>query len=375
VNLRNLLLCLSAAITLGCRARVPARTSTIPLRTSTIPRFRGELDSADARFTKGLHYDPVDVALAWTRAGTIIVAHYEHYSLADVFSGTCAGSGIFAVPAGGGPVSPLVVGRPVCEAFPRQYGVAVDPSANWLVYSVSIPPNNSALVKLSLRTKTVHVLSTGCRAYLQNPSVSPDGRFISAIGICRSREQPDWATYILRSDGSELRGLALDVPIDQSAPGWSPDGTRLIVAGSAQLLIVDTAGSKRQIPLMVDTAGTQRRLPKSATFLAWSPDGEWLAYGSGPTIQLVRPTGTEPHEVFRNREQGTYRRGWADVPEGMVAGPIVWSPDSKSLVFSRVFDNGISIWRLDLEHARLSQLTVPDHDQTAGRAHVISNPK
>src|SRR5215510_10604035 len=268
MNLRDLLLCLSAVSALGCRARVPARTPDVPRRTSTIPRFRGELDSTEARFTKTAHYDPVDIALAWTRADTIIVAHSEHYNLADVFGGFCPGSGIFAVPAGGGPASPLVVGKPVCEAFPRQYGVAVDPSASWLVYSVWTPPNNSPLVRLDLSTNVRHMLCTGCRVYLEKPSISSDGRFIAAIGLCRSHEQPDWAAYILRSDGSELRDLAPDVPIGQSAPAWSPDGTRLIITDSTQLLIVDTAGTKRQIALMVDSTVTQRRLPKYDSFLA-----------------------------------------------------------------------------------------------------------
>lgn len=315
---------------------------------STIPRFRGDLDSVDGRFVEGMNYDPTDIALAWTDTGTIIVAHAERYSSADVFSGTCAGSGVFAVPSNGGTPKPLVVGASVCDAVLKSQGLAVDPSAQWLVYSVHLLPNNSGLVRLDLRTARAETLSTGCRVYLDHPSISRDGRLIAAIGLCRNREQPDWGAYVLRADGSGLRDVAHGIPFAETAPAWSPDASQLLLGGPTGLVIADTSGK-------------HRRIGANGGLLSWSPDGQWVAFSSGAVINVTRPTGADLRAVFRNQERGTFSRGWGPRPEGLVAGPLVWSPDSKALAFSRQFDQGISIWRVDVASAQVTQVTAPDH--------------
>lgn len=341
MSLRAIRLAVLAVILASCRA--PDQHGA-----STIPRFRGELDSADGRFVEGMNYDPADIALAWSDTRTIIVAHAERYSSADVFSGTCAGSGVFAVPPSGGPAKPLVVGASVCDAVLRSQGLAVDPSARWLVYSVHLLPNNSGLVRLDLRTARPETLSTGCRVYLDHPSISRDGRLIAAIGLCRNRQQPDWGAYVLRSDGSGLRDLAPGTPFVETAPAWSPDGSQLLLGAPTGLVIADTSGKLR-------------RIAANGGLLSWSPDGQWVGFSSGAAISVARPTGSDLRPVFLNKERGTFSRGWGPTPEGLVTGPVVWSPDSKSLAFSRQFDRGISIWRLDLASARLTQVTAPDH--------------
>src|SRR3712207_3481560 len=88
-GMRRLLL---ALLLLGCH-RFDAESQATP-----IPRFAGEPDSSKRRHIGGMNYDPVDKPLAWPRAETLLVAHAEHYSSADVVSSTCGGSGIFAVP-------------------------------------------------------------------------------------------------------------------------------------------------------------------------------------------------------------------------------------------------------------------------------------
>lgn len=295
-----------------------------------------------------MNYTPVDIALAWTNADTIIVAHSESYNYADVYSETCAGSGIFMVSATGGLVRPVAVGSAVCDGLFLDEGIAIDPSGNWLVYSARTLPNNSVLVKLMLRTGHADTLPIACHPYLEHPSVSPDGNAIATIGLC-NRKQRDWGAYVLHSDGSGLRDLAEGVGFKETAPAWSNDGTQLLLDGDSGLVITNLKGALR-------TLATDSRVH----FLSWSPDGQWVAYGSDSTIKISHPDGSNPRQVFRNAEHGTFARGWGPLPEGLVAGSLVWSPDSKSLAFSRQFDRGMSIWRLDLESGDVSRITAPD---------------
>src|SRR5207245_3094179 len=134
---------------------------------------------------------------------------------------------------------------------------------------------------------------------------------------CRDREQPEWGAYVLRSDGSDLRDLAPGFPFTETAPAWSPSGSELVISGKRRLIIAAIAGPRRVLPL-------------EGAHVSWSPDGQSIAFSMGETIRIARPNGTQSREVFRNQERGTYSRGWGPYPEGLVAGPIVWSPDSKS---------------------------------------------
>lgn len=65
----------------------------------SIPKYRGPvspLETLSVSFP-GMHYDPVDTPLLWTRTGEIVIAHGERYSSGDVIGATCGGSGIFVL--------------------------------------------------------------------------------------------------------------------------------------------------------------------------------------------------------------------------------------------------------------------------------------
>jgi Tol biopolymer transport system component len=296
------------------------------------------------------NYDPVDTPLAWTAAGGLVSARLEQYSSADVYTSTCRGSGLFAVADGESPGRPLAVGAPVCQALRRDEGVAIAPDGTWAVFSEWVEPNTSRLARLHLATDRVDALDTGCAVYLQNPAISPDGARIAAVGLCRDREQPDWSLYVMNSEGSGLRPLADGVA--EQAPSWAPDGQRLTASGNGQVLVLDAAGGERR-------AVTRGAAP------AWSPDGAWIAFlDSVPGgargargIFVVRVDGSGRGEISRNREHGSYERVWGPRPEGEPVSGLVWSPDSRWIAFSRRFDAGTFVWRVEVATGRTEPVT------------------
>ena len=51
--------------------------------------------------------------------------------------------------------------------------------------------------------------------------------------------------------------------------------------------------------------------------------------------------------------------GWRfNVRGGKAFGPLFWSPDAKWLAFSRKFEDGASIWRVEISTGSVERLTV-----------------
>jgi hypothetical protein len=81
----------------------------------SIPRYRSPISPPETLSLSfpGMHYDPVDTPLLWTRTGEIVIAHAEHYSSGDVMSATCGGSGIFARALQRGTARSLFAGKSI----------------------------------------------------------------------------------------------------------------------------------------------------------------------------------------------------------------------------------------------------------------------
>lgn len=98
------------------------------------------------------------------------------------------------------------------------------------------------------------------------PDISPDG---SQVAFHRSGD-----IYVVNVDGSGLT-LAIGTPERESAPDWSPDGTKFTYqfsSGSPDIFVANIDGSN---PIMVtDTPFDSDSQP------AWSPDGTSIAFTS-----------------------------------------------------------------------------------------------
>ncbi len=188
---------------------------------------------------------------------------------------TCGGSGLFAVPPGGGPARPLT-------HDPRSLE---DP-----VWS----PDGSRLA-FSVQKFTCH-LGAGLPIHIASAA----------------------------ADGSDARRVTDDGDVQQGSfdrfPSYSPDGRRIVFAhGSADSASLQIAAAE---------GGGRTSLPTPGGDLAaepaWSPDGRRIAYARGRSVLAVAPGGGTPEVLAR---------GLPRVSCG--TGGLAWSPDGRRLAVAR----------------------------------------
>ena len=197
-------------------------------------------------------------------------------------------------------------------------------------------------------------------AYASNPQVSPDGSFVvytrNFMDIMEDRRRSNlWRIDI---DGQNARPLTTGAVNDRGAR-IAPDNERVAYLSS------DGRGVQIFVRWMSSGETLQvTRLDRAPRNLAWSPDGQWLAFAllvpsKPPTMGSLpaKPQGAnwaQPAEVV---QRAIYRAdGAGRLPHGYThlfvvsaqggaprqltsgdyhdGGSIAWSPDSSSLYFS-----------------------------------------
>jgi Tol biopolymer transport system component len=160
--------------------------------------------------------------------------------------------------------------------------------------------------------------------------VSPDGARVAIV----ARQDDQLRLTIMSAAGTNARTLAPGLTIvgsgGQGSADWSPDGTRIVVAGS-------DAHDEGLFTIPVDGGAPVRIVSGKATNPVWSPDGRLIVY-SGPVVGGrvpllgVTPEGT-PVELPEVR--AGLSGGHRFVPDG---SGLVYLPRSQSRDF----------WLLDL---------------------------
>jgi TolB protein len=156
-----------------------------------------------------------------------------------------------------------------------------------------------------------------------SPAVSPDH---SRVAMILSKD--GWTDlYVCNFDGSGLTRLTKS-PQDESSPCWSPDSKSICFASKE-----NEHRALRKISASGGTAQAIRTVGAiNPTEPDWSPDGKWIAFTAqmGNFQICVAPAGGGEATVLVEGEDP------------------VWSPNSRTLVYSRRTERGNVLCLLDV---------------------------
>jgi eukaryotic-like serine/threonine-protein kinase len=213
------------------------------------------------------------------------------------------------------------------------------PDGKFLAYTTDERGNLDVVVLPLAGGEPIRVASTD--ADEAQPAWSPDG---SRIALVSARDHggrlgmalnvSDLEPYLNAKLGDifivpALGGRPVKLVEDAYYPAWSPDGKRIVFMASRE--------GQFDLWTVPADGGTPTRLTRDGKFNfqpSWSPDGRWIAYGSGVgpfNLWVVAAVGGTPKALTKDF--------------GYVTRPS-WSTDGSSIFFSGERNGILNVWRM-----------------------------
>jgi len=188
---------------------------------------------------------------------------------------------------------------------------------------------------------------------LDDPRLSPDGAQVAFTVMRADRDANTYriSVWLVPAAGGAPRQLTT-APAKDTAPRWSPDGTRLV--------FLSDRGGDKQVWVIPVGGGEARALTAGKLSPAdpvWSPDGRWIAFVGKPEPARPRGGASEPGDSdvkviarlrYKQDGEGFWDGRWKQIfvvsadggPARQVTGgeydhlTPAWSPDGALLAYA-----------------------------------------
>jgi Tol biopolymer transport system component len=156
------------------------------------------------------------------------------------------------------------------------------------------------------------------------PCWSPDGQWIAFTD--EPAEEAFHAIFLIPAQGGEIRQLSVESDsVGGGAIAFSPDGERIAFFSNGTIKTVPVQGGEPEV-LLNEVRSSWH------SDLAWSPDGEEIAYSIGGAIWVASVDGSQRAELRTS------------LPENAKHGDFSWSPDGERIAFVTLIGGEAEFW-------------------------------
>lgn len=174
---------------------------------------------------------------------------------------------------------------------------AWSPDGKWIAF-ISNRRASYEIYKISAKGGAPQLLARLRDRNSFGPAWSPDSQWVAFFSVGDQVGNHNPRIYVVSSSGKQMRQLA---PALRSGPTWSPTGDAIAFPTS-------TLAWTTHIYVMSAIGQDVRQLTRGTNWdgdPAWSPNGRWIAYASGPPIKgnskrdiyLIDGVGGEPRQL------------------------------------------------------------------------------